>query len=403
MTTDNETFSETLSDEELAAQIDGEEGSEKPESVEDSIINAINELEENETETDENIQGDKGKEPEIDASKAASILAKSKGKKREVIEAKDLQQPGANQEDEDITAPQAWDQDAKAEFSKLPPIAKKQTAAFWKRLDSHFQNGSQEIARQKQKYSRLEQVVEHYLPTLHDDGITDPAAAVAAALSLHREVRQNKHEGLLKWIGKNNTSLEELYRYRESRNGGQAPQQYQQQFSQPEAQPYLTRELIAPIIRQELEQHQSQYAQTADANELQQLRNQVGQDGRALYPELWDNQNLQSNYWNVGYLQRVQPLVEYERNSHPGISVAEATKRAIQLLRFRDGHQPGTTTASMPRLPNDQETIAKARAANVSIRGRGNGSIPITTAAQPGESVEQSLHRAIAELSNGRH
>ena len=414
---ENETSMDDFENEAIDVEGDGE-GSTGP-SIEESIAAAFDELENegtDEPEAEQGIQGNEGQEPEkpaLSASEAASILAKSKGQKgkgakRQTFEAEELKgqkggrepKPQEAQPAEEYHPPQAWDMSAREEFHKLPPVAKKETLAFWKRLDAHFHNGSQELARGKQKYGRLEEVENYYRPHLDQNGI-DFAEGTRQLWGSHHEITnpQTRIQGIDKVLRANGVTPEQLYQYRQSM-GGQ-PQQ-QQNYSQQPAQPLLTRDQIAPIIRQELEQYQTQTAQSADADELQQLRNQVGQDGRAIYPELWDNQNLQANYWNVGYLQRVQPLVEYERKSHPGISVAEATKRAIQLLRLRDGQQSGTPAASIPRLTTtDPETIRKARSANVSLRGRGNGAIPTVTAAKRGETVEESLFRSYDQLSNG--
>lgn len=403
---ENETSWEMLDDEALAAQIDAE--SQQPESVEDTILRSIEELGDEGTETDEGLQGNQGQEnakPQISASEAAKILSESKkGRKRQTVEAKDLQPerkvegqaPDATAED--LRAPQAWDLTAKEQFAKLPEVAKKEALAFWSRLDKHFTNGSQEIARAKQKFGGLETVEQTYQQHLDRHGI-DFITGTRALWATHQEIAQDRLAGLTKLLRQNGVTPEDLYRYQQGQ-GQQAPQQ--QQFQGQQQNPPLTQADIDRIVQARLEsgfqQREQQQAVHSDAEQLEQLRNAVGPDGRHLYPELWDNQNFEANYWNSSTIERVKPLVEAARKTQPGLSIAEATKRAVNTLRLLDGSTNGSPSPTGPRLPTNTNEIARARAASVSIRSRGNHEIPTGGRASAGESVEQSIARAIAEL-----
>lgn len=401
---ENEISLETLSDEELAAQIDAEAASERPETVEDTIYRSIEELENGGTEADQDLQGDQGKEAgkdKVSASEAARILSQSrKGPKRKTVEAKDLEQEGKigqpqeQATQEELRAPQAWDLTAKEQFAKLPEVAKKETLAFWSRLDKHFTNGSQEIARAKQKFGGLETVEQTYQHHLDRHGI-DFVSGTRALWATHQEIAQDRMAGLSKLLRQNGVTPEDLYRYQQG-------QPAQQQFQAQQQNPPLTQGEIDRIVQAKLEsslqQREQLHAVHSDAEQLEQLRNAVGPDGRHLYPELWDNQNFEANYWNSTTIERVKPLVEAARKTQPGLSIAEATKRAINTLRVLDGNAIGSPSPTGPRLPTNQNDIARARAASVSIRSRGNHEIPTQGRASAGESVEQSIARAIAEL-----
>jgi hypothetical protein len=398
MTTEIEIGSEELEDKEFSQQGEAE-------SVEDTILRSIEELEGDGSQADESLQGDQGQgdeETKLKASEAARVLAAQKKPKKQVIEAKDLQpekgvkkgrgeegeQPGGN-----LEAPVGWDVKDKEEFAKLPEAAKRQSLAFWGRMNKVFTQGTQELSRYKQKYGELEEVETFYKPHLDSLGLNF-GQTTKELLATHVKLMTDTDAELLRVIQRSGRSLESLYNFREGKGGAQ---QFQ---AQPPASPqnaHLTPDVVSSIVRQELQGYQYQQASNSEAEELEALRNERDQDGRYLYPELWDSENMAQNYWNTGTIEGLKPLYESFRKTQPGISAGEATRRALTALRLMKGEVPSSPSPQAQRLPNTND-IAKARAASVSIRSRGNHSMQTTSQAPTGQTVEQSIAAAIAEL-----
>ncbi len=407
MTIENETGSEELrNEEELGLE-------EKPESVEDSILRSIEELEGNAPEADEGIQGDEGEKPEaakVSASEAARVLAAQKKPKKQVIEAKDLQPEKPVKKEEQaqqtgkLEAPVGWDVKDKEEFEKLPEPAKRQSLAFWGRMNKVFTQGTQELGRLKSKYGGLDEVESSYKPVLDRYGV-DFIRGTKELWGTQASLLTDRDKTLLEIIEKNGTTLEQLYNVREARlRGGQPPAYQPQQQQQPQV-PYLTPEDVDRRVEQRLQAQSHQQVLQYEAQELESVRNERDSSGRYLYPELWDSNNMAENYWNSETISGVKPLYERLRKTQPDLSPGEALKRAIQVQRIADGNIPSSPSPQAQRLPNaNTNDIARARAASVSIRSRGNHAISTTQAANLGESVEQSIERAIAELGgNSRY
>ena len=406
MTTETEIGSEELEDKEFSQQGEAE-------SVEDTIMRSIEELQDGDTEADENLQGNEGQsdqEAKNRASEAARVLAAQKKPKKQVIEAKDLQpekgvKKGKQQGDEGqpsgdkLEAPIGWDVKDKEEFAKLPEPAKRQSLAFWGRLNKVFTQGTQEISRFKQKYGGLDEVENYYRPHL-DQHKMDFVQGTRELWATHHKLVNDTDNELLRIIERSGRSLESLYNIREGR--AQPSQQ-----RQPQAQnSHLTPDVVSSIVRQELQGYQTQQATRTEAEELDTVRNEVGPDGQYLYPELWDSENMDGHYWNQATIDRVKPLYESLKMTQPELNHAERLKRAVHFIRFSNGQVPSSPAPSAQRLPQNANTseIAKARAASVSIRSRGNHSLSSTSQAPAGETVEQSIERAIAELGgNSRY
>ena len=374
MTTENETNPETLENEEVETV--------ERESVEDTINEVVKELagESSETETDQNLQGNQSKTVKQPSSKetseAARVLAnsKQKGKKRTVVQAKDINAANVKDEEESppaIEPPARFPVEKKEWFNRQPREVQEEAIKGWNEIESHTTKLWQELNRKGARYSQLEQVMNHYTPQWNLKGITDvqAMAELCAAQDLLIKDPEGGADLLLKRIG---VTPEQLIA-RRGQNG------HVQQYQQQPQQNLLTAEQVEEIIERKNRQSQEHYAVNSAASEIEQVRRETEADGRYKYPELWDAE----------YLQRVKPLVEVTRKTQPQVSWAEATKRAVHTLRIHEG-KIGSPSSYDPRLSQEQE-IAKAKAASVSIRGRGNPAIPSITQGKPGESVEDSV------------
>lgn len=379
MTDDIMTMTETL---EIDEDLEVEEESTRPESVEDSARLALEDLASENDETDEPEHGAEAKESKestVNASEAARILAKSKKpKKRQVIDAAQLQ-TGANKEaasDTPLDPPARFPVEAKEQFHKLPKVVQQQALEFWNGLEGNMTKKLQEASRYAQKYQHIDQLMGHYIDDIHSSGFTD-SQFLAEMFATWRNLKNNPVSTVQKII----------------QNLGITPEQLSGQQQAPQVQQHiqsnaLTAEQVERILEQREQRNLQQASLNAAVNEVAALRNERDpQQGTYLYPELWDD----------SFLQRVQPLVKYHRETHPGISIAEATKRAV--LTHRSQMAAAGSPSPMNTRLTPQDEIQRVKAASVSVRPRGNGTIPTLSQAKKGESVRESTEAILAAFN----
>lgn len=373
---------------------------EQPESVHDTALRTWEELggklgDTEERQADAPGGEDEGaKEPAVsEVSKAASTLAKSRRRpRRSTVEAADLEplggkaeatpsQPESEAAEERLEPPVRFSVAEKEWFNQQPKEMQRSISRTFEQIEAHATKLFQETNRHKARYESLDQVEQHYRTHLDRHGL-DFASGTRQLWAVHQALANDPDAELLRLIEQNGRTLEQLYNVREGRGGKPA----QQHFSpQPQNNP-LTEDRIAPIIETRIQQHfeQQRLAQEEAANvqESEAVRREVGPDGRYTFPELWDDKSPQTNYWNMGFIERVQPLVQYFRKTQP---LGEALKSAIRLSRG----QAGSPSPTSPGLSPQQE-IATVRAASVSVRPKGNGAIQTGSPAKKGESVRDS-------------
>lgn len=355
------------------------------ESVADSVRAAMQELG---SETDQDLQGSEGETSPTaeETANAARTLAKSK-KKRQTFEAKDLdagtngKKANSGQNQERIEPPFRFPVEKKEWFNRQPREVQEEVSKAFHEQESHFTKTTQELAREKSRYSEVNQVVDSYLPKWGIAGLT-PQAAVAELCATQDWIMRDAVAAYSHMLQKSGLTPEDLI---EARDGqGYAPQQ-QQRYAQP-APEILDLTNKVNTLYSQLEQgrlNQQQQALSTAVGEVDLVRRETTADGTYLYPELWDQAQL----------QRVQPFVEDLRKTQPGISWSEATKRAIHTLRVLDG-RIGSPSPTGQKLPN--QDINRLKSAAVSVTGRGNGLTPVTGLAQKGESVADSLRAVMA-------
>lgn len=369
-------------------------GDAKTESAEESARAILDELGAfSDEEADKSVSGSEGQEAEepakVDASEAARILANSKrgnkGKKRQVVEAKELDAANAalveGSTPARIEPPARFPVEKKEWFNRQPREVQEEVTKGWGEIESHTTKMWQELNRQSQRYGQLEQVVNHYLPQWGMRGMTD-VQAISELCAAQDMIIKDPLKAYDLMLRKSGITPEQLYEYR---NGNGA------QNVQPAPQPqnnFLTREELLRTLAERDQFIQGQSALGAAQAEIRQVQNELNSEGGYLYPELHSE----------AHLQRVKPLVEDLRKTQPGISWAEATKRAVHTLRLLSGNV-GSPSSNGSRLPQ-QSDIERARAASVSVRPRGNGVIPTTTRAKPGESARESAEAVLAMFNN---
>ena len=365
-------------------------------SLEQAIADSISELGGNEAKTDEPVEGVEGpaksaRDYDLTASEAASILAKSKNKgpKRRTVEiAKVDGAPTAVEktpletkvevptgEGVKLDAPAQWNAADKEWFAKQPPEIQRNATKWFKDAQSNATRIAQDLMRRAKPYEEIERLTQAYLPQWGREGIT-PTQGIVQAVSMYHTLMTNPLEHVKTIMAASGLTPAHLT--------GQPAQQAapQQQNNQ------LTAEQVQSMIAASLGQTQTQqevYQARAEVDQVARLQDAAG---RHLYPELHDPQT------KLG----LTDLVEAARRREPGISWGEATKRAIHTQRLLTGN-PGPVAQAANRLTPQPNELEKVKGAAVSIRPRGNGNIPTTSADKPGTSLEDSLLKAIESLN----
>lgn len=334
-------------------------------------------------------------------AKAARELAAARNRgKKKVVEAKDLSvpakgakvavKPTTQPKAETFLPPQEWPTSDKEQFNQLPPVAQKQSLEFYKRAVAQTTKVWQELRRKESYVGAVGDVIQRYQTKWGEAGMTAPQAIEELAATRENLIT-NPHQTLNNLMLKLGVTPEEIY---EMRQGGRAPAAPQQRNPAPAQQTSLTRDDVIRIMEENSVRTSEQQEITSGQALVEKLRNQVTQDGRYLYPELQrDNPAI----------ERIKPLADAIKKAQPDLPWDEITLRAIRADRHAHGTiPPGSPSPNSPRLPSAEET-QRIRSASVSVRGRGNPTVPTSTPAKKGESVQQTLERNVAALFNSSH
>lgn len=381
-------------------QVESEE-SKEPESVEDTILASMEELGDkvDESEKDQQLQGDEGQKQEEPVDKTTRDAAKDsgkgkkrgrRGKRRETVEAADLGTEAEGEQEPEpakLEPPARWPVEKKEWFNKQPREAQEEIARGWTEIEGNTTKLWQDLRRREQQYGEIEQIVNHYLPNWHLKGVTAPQA-IAELCAAQDAIQKDPVSAYSMMLERSGITPEHITQFRQQGGVQTQPQSQVQTQGQTTG---LTKGELLSILDKRDQTRASQSAVNNAATEIDQVRRQTTPEGNYLYPELWD-----ADYLNY----RVKPLVEGFRKTQPNVSWGELAKRAVHTLRIADGQATGSPSPNSPRLPNKQDEIARARAASVSVRGRGNGMISNQAKPKPGESIEDSILASMDALSS---
>lgn len=373
-------------------------------SLEDVILQSVTELEESgqneEPKADKPISGDANKqaqEPEeSELKKAARTLANAK-KGKKTVEASELKPEPSKEKPEKqenvaptepvdkLLPPQRWPLESKEAFNKLPDVAKKEVIDFWQGIEGNTTKLWQDLNREKQRYTEVNHIVDHYMPKWGVKGLT-PQAAVTEMFAMQDQIISDPLNAYSLMLSKSGITPEQLI---EHRDGGNNVVQVPQQNITNQQNNFLTKDDLFRTM-EEIERAKREQAEVdSAASEIRALQQEVGPDGRYIYPELQPEN-----------ITRVQPLVDSIMKTQQGVSFTEATKRAVQTIRLLDGtaSSPSQTASRLP-TPNQSENINKIKAASVSVSGRGAASKPQFGEADENESLEDSIRRTVYGLT----
>ena len=259
----------------------------------------------------------------------------------------------------DIEPPASFTAAEKEAFMKVPNNIKPAIKRRIAEMETKFHAANRHVKAIQQEASSVINAVRPFIPIWAKSGHT-VESAVSKLCALYHEI-ENDPETAIKNIAemkgvnlRNFIAQKQASRVKDEVDFSEHPQ-----FKD------LTNKLNAVMSRNEqlehLVVHRPQAAQQAQyeaqaRQEIEAVQNELDQNGHYLYPELHDPESR----------DRLKPLVSAYRKTFPQDSFSDLTKRAIHTLR-------GNFSNGQTRLPvsNTNENLQRARAASVSVRGRG--------------------------------
>lgn len=404
--------------------------SSRPESVGESARAVYDQLSKSNTEeAPTEVPNEEEKQPEVTAEEqtpeqkaAEEIRARDdqgrfkkapKGKKREVVEAAQLDtgrgveaQPGSDlpikstvpvtpSKKESLDAPAMWPVVDKEWFNTQPEVVQRNALNWFKNSQAGATKLVQDLVRERDTYAASNQVYEQYRKFWPAN--MSRAQVDAELYESARRIKDEPYSAITEIAAARGITPQMMVDFWQK---GQPPTNSATQNSQTQNNSLQQHDLDA-LIERKLQERQSLQQNAREATEVDALRNEKDPTGKYRYPELWDANNSSGNYWNEGYLRRLDTLVG-DLQKTKGLSTAAATKEGIKVLRLLDGGSlsPSPSLQSPRISPQELQTI---KAASGSVKSRGNGAIPITTGAKKGESVKESAQIVYQNLTAGKH
>lgn len=235
-----------------------------------------------------------------------------------------------------IKPPSTWTVEGKEFFLKQPPEVQKELLKRSTDMERHFHQVTQEAARVRNEYADIDEAIKPYEAKWHLEGVSR-GQAIRSLAAAHAYLEQDLKGGL-EWIAKSyGTSLAALAAAEE----GESPINSTNSNLQP---------LMAKI--QSLEEKLSQQEQASRASsqnslvsELHAVRDEVGQDGKYLRPELHDE----------SFVQKLVPVMQGLVQAYPGESprvllaraYTAATGKNPQRVQAQNGHTQKARQASL--------------------------------------------------------
>jgi hypothetical protein len=307
----------------------------------------------------------------IDPKTAREVLFKPKKKAPKAAaaeEAPEAAQPGRVTPEnlEKVLPPQLFSVKAKEAFLRADPVIKKEVADMVGRLQAHGTKLFQNAQRATQESKDILEAIRPYEADW-DLGNIPRAQALRQICAAQKYLTENRENGIALLVDSMRLDRRKVA---EALLGGQIPQQNGQ--AQPQssyAAAPVNEQLLNEINdlkmwrAQQEEQRQAYHAQQIEqegraiASEVEQLRNEVGADGRILYPKLHD----------PDFLRTIVPLVDEAKKANPALTWIDAYRNLYHYLVGDPGASP---SFQEPTRNSSANQLQRARAASVSIRGR---------------------------------
>ena len=318
---------------------------EKGESVRETVLKAIQE-----NAKDSPDSGDQSVEPV------------TKPKKSEAVEGKETQDISEDDLDPDLSPPARLDARAKQVFNNLPKTLKRAFSKSIKDLEAGFTKGQQELTPLKQKYSRIDELLQPHRSEWAQVGLTDDQA-VAELINTHEKLKNPKtKEHTFRWLAQNTGLTHLIKEPEEGQTSNEVDISSHPHVLALQNEISALHEKLAPVYdnyQQTFQAEQSREVQTA-VDEVTAVKNERDSLGRYRYPKLHDEE----------FVARLRPLVvEAVRTAPTNIGYGVALRRVYEIFESPVGASAAQPNNSPPAVSNTQ-IHNRSSLAGVSVRGR---------------------------------
>jgi len=271
---------------------------------------------------------------------------------------------------EEIRPPDRLNAKQKEAFNKAPPEVKTAIKQMFKDYQSQFTSANMQIQRAAKESQGVSEIIRSKIPEWRLQGYTAPQV-VEELIAGHELLVQNPEKAILFLAHQQKVDLKKLAGFGSGQEQeGAAPSgdiTNHPQYKALEAKIDGLTSRLDPIQNHFKGYQDTQVQQSGEkiANEIRQLQNQQDATGKYFYPELHDS----------GFIAGLKTWLLRSREDFPNDSWGDLTRRAIAAHRAIPSNNsfenlPGTA-AQLPN-PDRQNEVARAKAANVSTRGRGS-------------------------------
>jgi hypothetical protein len=259
-----------------------------------------------------------------------------------------------------IPAPSRLTVDQKEAFYQLPDNLKRATHRMFQDWEAQYTKSMQETVKAGREAQHVVEAVRPYLlahPELAERGFTESKLA-ASLIAAHQKLTDPKTAretwlelGATPQIGVPKEVLESLQEQLLTPGSGAGDISKHPQF-------VALQEKLNAITSKIDSAEKTQFNATVSSTvaEMEAVREEKDASGKFLYPELHDN----------AFLERVKPLVSALVATIPDLGYGEALKRAYHTVKGNGN----STQVNQARFPANNEQLARAQQAAVSVRGR---------------------------------
>ncbi len=348
------------------------------------------------TETLDNVEKD---DPEDDVRAAYELLtngAKEKDEEKQADESDAKREARAKlfgkkpfsqklKEESEIAIPVGLDEEARQEFPSLPPRQQRSIKKIVENMQAKFTKTQTEL---RQSLDESEDVIKAIRPHMRKWGVRgmSPAQVITQLANAQEILTENRAEALIQLANEADIDLAELAK---QQRGEVAEGQIPNIEQHPKFKALQEKVDSFNNRFQQADQQQNNQVIESKASEVRRFAAERDALGGQKYQRLSD----------ANFFQRWKQLVVRLGEITPEAEFSQRLETAYRTLAPND-FIPSTSTPRLPAASNGRDAIARAKAANVSVRGAGGMSdLSLIESKQIPESAEDTARLAYEYLS----
>jgi hypothetical protein len=295
------------------------------------------------------------------------------------------QKPQQKEHASEVAVPVALDEQERADFAKLPPSQQKAVKRILDSAAAKFTRTQQQL---RESLDESEDVIKAIRPHMRKWGVRgmSPAQVITQLANAQEILTENRAEALIQLANEADIDLEKLAKVQrgEVEEGGQFNIEAHPKFK-------ALQEKVDSFNNrfQQADQQQNNQAIESKASEVRRFAAERDALGGQKYQRLSD----------PSFFQRWKQLVVKLGEITPEAEFTERLQTAYRTLAPND-FIASTPTSRLPAASNGRDAIARAKAANVSVRGAGGMSdLSLIESKQIPETAEDTARMAYEYLT----